>query len=72
MEFPHVALESATAEVEWLIELLMELPLVEKPIPPILMYCDNQRALYKVMSIKENMKSSRHVKWRIKSASRKI
>jgi hypothetical protein len=31
------------------------------------MCCDNQRVLHKVMSIKEKMKSSRHVKRRIKS-----
>ena len=40
-----VALETTTSEDEWLRELLMNLPLLEKPVPPILMYCDNQSML---------------------------
>ena len=40
-----VALETATNEAEWLRELLMDLPLLEKPVLPILMYCDNQSML---------------------------
>ena len=37
-----VALDIATVETEWLRELLMDLPIVEKPIPAISMNCDNQ------------------------------
>jgi len=37
-----VALDIATVEAEWLRELLMDLPIVEKPIPAISMNCDNQ------------------------------
>jgi hypothetical protein len=33
-----VALETTTNEAEWLRELLMDLPFVDKPVPPILMY----------------------------------
>ena len=44
-----VALETATNEVEWLREQLMDLPLLEKPVPPIVMYCDNQSMLAQVM-----------------------
>ena len=67
MEPKLVALDTATVEAEWLRELLMDLPLVEKPVPVILMYCDNQTVLIKVMSTKDNSKSSRHVKRRLKS-----
>ena len=52
---------------EWLCELLMDLPIVEKPIPAILMNCDNQTVIVKVNSSKNNMKSSRHVKRPLKS-----
>ena len=45
----------------------MDLPIVEKPIPAILMNCDNQTVIVKVNSSKDNMKSSRHVKRRLKS-----
>jgi hypothetical protein len=64
---PWLALDTATVEAEWLRELLMDLPIVEKPIPAILMNCDNQTVIVKVNSSKDNMKSSRHVKRRLKS-----
>ena len=67
MEAELTALDTATVEAEWLHELLMDLPMVEKPIPPILMNCDNQTVIVKINSSKDNMKSSRHVKRRLKS-----
>jgi hypothetical protein len=45
----------------------MDLPVVEKPIPAISMNCDNQTMIIKVNSSKDNMKSTRHVKRRLKS-----
>ena len=45
----------------------MDLPIVEKPIPAILMNCDNQTVIVKVNSSKDNMKSSRYVKRQLKS-----
>ena len=35
MEAELTALDTATVEAEWLRELLMDLPVVEKPIPAI-------------------------------------
>jgi hypothetical protein len=62
MEAGLAALDTATIEAEWLRELLMNLPIVEKLIPAILMNCDNQTMIVKVNSSKDNMKSSKHVK----------
>ena len=45
----------------------MNLSVVEKPIPAISMNCDNQTVITKVNSSKHNMKSTRHVKRRLKS-----
>ena len=45
----------------------MDLPIVEKPIPAILINCDNQTVIIKVNSSKDNMKSSRHMKRWLKS-----
>ena len=45
----------------------MDLPVVEKPVPAILLNCDNQTVIVKVNSSKDNIKSSRHVKRRLKS-----
>jgi hypothetical protein len=67
MEADLTALDIATVEVEWLRELLMDLPMVEKPVPAILMNCDNQTVIVKVNSAKDNTKSSRQVKRRLKS-----
>jgi hypothetical protein len=67
MEVGLIALDTATVEAEWLRELLMDLAMVENPIPAISMNCDNQIVIVKVNSSKDNMKSTRHVKRRLKS-----
>ena len=67
MKAELTALDTATVEAEWLREVLMNLHVVEKPIPAILMNCDNQTVIVKVNSSKDNMKSSKHVKRRLKS-----
>jgi hypothetical protein len=41
IEAELVALETTTNEAEWLRELLMNLPFIDKLVLPILMYCDN-------------------------------
>jgi hypothetical protein len=70
MEAELTALDTATVEAEWLRELLMDLPVVEKPIPAISMNCDNQTVIVKVNSSEDNMKSTRHVKRRLKSVKK--
>jgi hypothetical protein len=67
MEAELATLDTATVEVDWLRELLMDLPIVEKLLPAILMNYDNQTVIVKVDSSKDNMKSSRHIKGRLKS-----
>jgi hypothetical protein len=62
MEAELTALDTAGAEVEWLRELLMDLPVVEKSIPAISMNCDNQIVITKVNSSRDNIKYTRHVK----------
>jgi len=67
MEAELTALEIASTEAEWLRELMMDLPVVEKPIPAILINCDNQTVTTKVKNSQDNMKSNKHVKRRLKS-----
>jgi hypothetical protein len=62
MEVEHVALESATTKAEWLKELLMDLPMVAKLVPAILLHCDNKSMITIVGNAKENTKFSRHAK----------
>jgi hypothetical protein len=71
MEAELIALDTATVEADWLCELLMDLAIIEKHLPTILMKCDNQTVIVKVDSSKDNMKSSRHIKRQLKSV-RKI
>jgi hypothetical protein len=47
MEVELTALDSASVESEWLRELLMDLPVVEKPVPAISMNCDNRTVIIK-------------------------
>ena len=70
MEAELTALDTATVEAEWLRELLMDLPVVEKPIPAMLMNCDNQIVIIILNSSKDNMKSSRQVKRRLTSVKK--
>jgi hypothetical protein len=67
MEAELAALDTATVEADWLRELLMNLPIVEKPLLAILMNCDNQTVIAKVDTLKDNMKSSKHIKRWLKS-----
>jgi hypothetical protein len=67
MEVELTPLDTAAVEAEWLPELLMNLPVFEKPIPAILMNYDNQTVIVKVNNSKVNMKSSRNVKRQLKS-----
>jgi hypothetical protein len=55
-------LNTATVKVDWLHELLMDLPILEKRLPVILMNCDNQMVIVKVDSSKDNIKSSRKMR----------
>ena len=45
----------------------MDLPLVDKPVPAILMNYDNQTVITKVESSKDNMKSNKHIRMRLKA-----
>jgi hypothetical protein len=67
MEAELTTLDTISVEAEWLCELLMDIPVVEKSIPAISMNCDNRTAIIKVNSSKDNMKSTRHMKRRLKS-----
>jgi hypothetical protein len=68
IEAELATLDTATMEDDWLRELLMDLPIVEKLLPAILMNCDNQIVIV-LDSSNNNMKSSRHIKRQLKSIS---
>jgi hypothetical protein len=67
MEAELAAFDTTTMEADWFRELLMDLPIVEKPLPAILMNYDNQTVIVKVNISNDNMKLSRHIKRRLKS-----
>jgi hypothetical protein len=53
MEAELTTLDTASVEAEWLRELLMDLPVVEKPVPAIFMNRDNQTVIIKINSSKD-------------------
>jgi hypothetical protein len=67
MEAKLAALDTTTVEYVWLCELLIDLPIVEKFLPTILMNCNNQAVIVKVDNSKDNINLSRHIKRRLKS-----
>ena len=57
MEAKLIALAWASEEANWLRDLLYEIPLWEKPIPPILIHCDSTAAIGRVQNRYYNGKS---------------
>jgi hypothetical protein len=66
MKAELTTLDTAIVEADWLCELLMDLSIIEKTLPAILMNCDNQTVVVKVDSSKDNMMSSRDIKRQLK------
>ena len=67
MEAELTALDTSGVEAGWLRDLFMDFPLVDKPVPTILMNCDNQTIITRVKSSKDNMKSNKHIRMRLKA-----
>ena len=57
MEAELIALASANEEANWLRDLFYEIPLQEKPIPPILIHCDSTATIGRVKNCYYNGKS---------------
>ena len=57
MEAELIALASASEEANWLRDLLHEIPLWEKPIPPILIHRDSTATIGRVYNRFYNRKS---------------
>ena len=57
METKLIALASASEEANWLRDLLYEISLWEKPIPPILIHCDSIAVIGRVKNHYYNGKS---------------
>jgi hypothetical protein len=70
IEAELATLDTTTVEAEWLRELLMDLSVVEKLISATHMNYGNHTMIAKVTSSKNNAKSSRHVKRRLKSVKK--
>ena len=50
MEYEMIALATASEEVGWLKNLLTEIPLWERPIPAVLIHCDNTATIAKIQN----------------------
>jgi hypothetical protein len=49
MEAELVEIEATIIEVEWLWDILMDIPMVAKPVSAIQLYCDNQTVITNVL-----------------------
>jgi hypothetical protein len=61
-----IALANASKEAEWLRNLLIDIPLWEKPSPAVMIYCDSKATLYSVANKTYNGKQ-RHLSLRHQS-----
>ena len=50
MEAELIALASTSEEAGWLRELLSEIPMWEKPIPPVLIHCHSTVTIHRVQN----------------------
>jgi hypothetical protein len=57
MDAELIALASASEEVGWLRDLLSEIPMWEKPMPPVLIHCDSTATIGRVRNRYYNGKS---------------
>ena len=57
MEAELIALASASEEAGWLRDLLSEIPMWEKPMPPVLIHCDSTATIGRVRNKYYNGKS---------------
>jgi hypothetical protein len=62
-----IALDTTCTEAEWIKNLLLDIPLVKKPMPAISIHCDNKAVIELVRQAHNNKKMNRHMQVRYKS-----
>jgi hypothetical protein len=67
MESELIALDTTCSEAEWLRNLLLDLPIVEKPLPAISVHCDCKAVIDLLKQSHTNKKMTRHIQVRYKS-----
>ncbi|CAL2230985.1 unnamed protein product [Prunus armeniaca] len=67
MESELIALDTACTEAEWIKNFLLEIPIVNKPIPAFSIHCDNKAVIDLVRQAHTNKKMNRHIQVRYKS-----
>ena len=67
MESELIALDTTCTKAEWLRNLLLDMPIVSKPIPTISIQCDCKAVIYLIRQSHTNKKMNRHVQVRYKS-----
>ncbi|BBG97538.1 hypothetical protein Prudu_006702 [Prunus dulcis] len=67
MEPELIALDTARTETEWIKNFLLEIPLVNKPIPAFSIHCDNKVVIDFVRQAHTNKKMNGHIQVRYKS-----
>ena len=72
MEAELIALDTTCTEAEWIKGLLLDIPLLNKPIPAISLHCDNKAVIELVKQTHTNKKMNRHMQVRYKSMKKML
>ncbi|KAI5322517.1 hypothetical protein L3X38_031589 [Prunus dulcis] len=67
IESELIALDTTCTEAEWIKSLLMDMPMVEKPLPALSIHCDCKTTIDLVKQSHTNRKMNRHIHVRYKS-----
>ena len=73
MEVELIALDTTCTEAQWIKSLLLDIPLLNKPIPTISLHCDNKDVIELVKQTHSNKKKmNKHMKVRYKSVKKML
>ena len=73
MEVELIALDTTYTEAEWIKILLLDIPLLNKPIPAISLHCDNKVVIELVKQTHtNNKKMNKHMQVRYKSVKKML
>lgn len=67
MESELIALDTTCIEAEWIKNLILDIPLINRPVPAISIHCDNRAVIELIKQAHTNKKMNRHIQMRYKS-----
>ena len=72
MEAELIALDTTCTKAKWIKNIVLDIPLINKPIPAISIKCDNRVVIELARQAHTNKKMNRHMQVRYKSIKNKL